>query len=399
MNNLTLRTTQCCTGLNNIYKKISGSIKVFLMLFLFTGAFLQNSSAQVACNQMSTPGFTSCAGDIITYTSNENLAATGTWTIGPTNTSGAFFTANGTTSITVALAAGNNTQMINVGPSAGSFTITLRFQGQGDVGECSASRLVTLLTATTSHTNVLCFGGATGTMKASGVDGTPPYSYVIAGPTVNTTGATTGEFTGLTAGTYTITVRDATANGGSPAGCTVQVTQTITQPAAPLSATSSHANVSCFGGSNGTVTAVGAGGTPPYSYVIAGPTVNTTGATTGVFTGLTAGTYTVTVTDANGCTTTTTQTVTQPTQLTATSSHTNVSCFGGNNGTVTAVGAGGTPAYSYVIAGPTVNTTGATTGVFTGLTAGTYTVTVTDANGCTTTTTQTVTQPDRKSVV
>jgi hypothetical protein len=68
----------------------------------------------------------------------------------------------------------------------------------------------------------------------------------------------------------------------------------------------------CNGGNVGGFTVTGLGGTAPYSYTIAGPTVNTTGATTGVFTGLLAGTYTVTITDANLCSATNTVTITQP---------------------------------------------------------------------------------------
>jgi hypothetical protein len=64
----------------------------------------------------------------------------------------------------------------------------------------------------------------------------------------------------------------------------------------------SHTNISCFGANTGTITVTATGGTAPYNYTIAGPTVNTTGALSGIFTGLTAGSYVVTVTDNNGCT-------------------------------------------------------------------------------------------------
>ncbi|HEX7906147.1 MAG TPA: hypothetical protein VF487_19875, partial [Chitinophagaceae bacterium] len=271
------------------------------------------------------------------------------------------------------------------GLSAGSYIVTVT-----DAKGCTiiTSQTITqpiVLSATSSSTNVLCNGGTTGTMTAVGANGTSPYTYVIAGPVVNTTGASSGVFTGLSVGTYTVTVTDAN-------GCTTITQQIITQPTL-LTASSSHANVLCNGGTTGAMTAVGANGTSPYTYVIAGPVVNTTGASSGVFTGLSVGTYTVTVTDANGCTTTTQQIITQPVALSATSSHTDVLCFGGTTGTMTAVGANGTSPYTYVIAGPVVNTTGASSGIFTGLSVGFYTITVTDANGCTTTTTQIITQP------
>src|SRR6476620_6491366 len=213
------------------------------------------------------------------------------------------------------------------------------------------------LSATSSKTDVNCFGGTTGSVSATPAGGTSPYAYVIAGPTVNTTGASSGVFTGLAAGSYTITITDAK-------GCTTTTTQTLAQPAAALTATSIKTDVNCFGGTTGSVSATPSGGTSPYSYVIAGPTVNTTGASSGVFTALAAGSYTITVTDAKGCTTTTTQTLAQPAAaLSATSSKSTEKSSSHTNDSVSATASGGTSPYAYVIAGPTVNTTGASSGV------------------------------------
>src|ERR1019366_2798199 len=103
---------------------------------------------------------------------------------------------------------------------------------------------------------------------------------------------------------------------------------------------------------------------------------------------LTAGTYNVTVTDNNLCTTTATATITQPAAaLSAVATPTNVSCFGGNTGAINLTVAGGTTAYTYNWGG------GITTQNRTSLAAGTYNVTVTDNNLCTTTATATITQP------
>src|SRR5690606_32334068 len=122
------------------------------------------------------------------------------------------------------------------------------------------------------------------------------------------------------AGTYIVTVTDANS-------CTDTASVTITEPTA-LSASAITTNVSCNGGSNGTVDLTVTGGTAPYTFVWG----NT--ATTEDMTGLQAGTYNVTVTDAKGCTETATATVTEPTVLSASAVTTSVSCNGGSNGTV-----------------------------------------------------------------
>jgi hypothetical protein len=139
---------------------------------------------------------------------------------------------------------------------------------------------------------------------------------------------------------------------------------------------------SCNGGSNGTVSALANGGVG--NFVFNWTPINQTGAN---ITGLTAGTYTVTASDSNGCTATANITVTQPTPVSATLTSVNVSCAGGNNGSATAVGGGGTPGFTYLwsngSAGPQINN----------LVAGNYTVTVTDNNGCTATNSIAVLQP------
>ena len=110
-----------------------------------------------------------------------------------------------------------------------------------------------------------------------------------------------------------------------------------------------------------------------------------------MFGSLAAATYTVTVTDSHGCSTTTSVVITQPTVLTlaeATGSHVNVTCNGQSNGSFTVTAGGGTPAYSFNDGFATNGT-----GVFGSLAAATYTVTVTDSPGCSTTTSVVITQP------
>ena len=159
---------------------------------------------------------------------------------------------------------------------------------------------------------------------------------------------------------------------------------TITEPTAINTAVGSQTNVGCNGGSNGSASVVPTGGTATYTY-----SWSPSGGTAATATGLTAGTYTVTVTDANGCMATRSFTLTEPTAInTAVGSQTNVSCNGGSNGSASVVPSGGTPGYTY-----SWSPSGGTAATATGLTAGTYTVTVTDANGCMATRSFTITEP------
>jgi gliding motility-associated-like protein len=227
-----------------------------------------------------------------------------------------------------------------------------------------------------NNTPVSCFGGSDGTLSASPSGGTPGYTYSwIAG------GATTSNVMGVVAATYTVTVTDLNS-------CTITGTTTITQPVAPLSNTAVITNVSCAGGSNGTIAVTTAGGTATYSYLwLPG------GQITSSITGQVAGTYTVTVTDIEGCTLTSTYTITEPLPLAIAFSQTNVSCFSGSNGTATATVSGGTLPYSY-----SWSPTGGSAAIATGLSAITYSVTVTDGLGCTMSSSVTITEPPVLSV-
>jgi hypothetical protein len=248
-------------------------------------------------------------------------------------------------------------------------TITYTVTGtnaNGCVNTATVMVSVNPLAATITGTASVCAGLST-TLSCSTSGGT--WSSTNTG--VATIGSATGLVSGLTAGTTTISYI-------LPTGCFTTRVVTV-NPAVSASAIST--NVSCNGGSNGTIDLTPAGGTTPYTYLWNG------GVTTQDRTGLAAGTYSVTVTDANGCTTTTSRTITQPATLTASATSTNVNCNAGANGTIDLTVAGGTTAYSYVWSN------GATTQDLSGLSAGTYSVTVTDANGCSTTASRTITQP------
>ncbi|MCD6069241.1 MAG: hypothetical protein K0S33_4067 [Bacteroidetes bacterium] len=258
------------------------------------------------------------------------------------------------------------------GVAAGTYTVLIT-----DFNLCTGTVTVAVtqpaapISGSTVATNVSCFGGSNGAINLTAAGGSGTYTYNWG------SGITTEDRTGLAQGTYSVVITDI-------AGCTGTATATVTQPAAPVSGTTVVTQVSCFGGSNGTINLTPAGGTGAYTFnwLPSGPTTEDR-------TGLVAGTYSVQVTDVNGCVATVTATVTQPTApVSGTTVVTNVSCFGGSNGTINLTPAGGTGAYTFnwLPSGPTTEDR-------TGLTAGTYTVIITDANGCTGTHTATVTQP------
>ncbi len=254
--------------------------------------------------------------------------------------------------------------------AAGTYTVTVT-----DSKGCTKSATVTIaqpsgLTASVTKTNVLCYGGSTGSATVTASGGTSPYTY-----SWSPSGGTSATASNLTAGTYTVTVTDAK-------GCTTTATATIGQPTA-LSVSITTTGISCYGGTS-SVTAVASGGTAPYTY-----SWNSVPVKTGSTVELPAGSYTLTVTDSKGCTKTAQITISQPYALSLVTTKTDVSCYGGNNGSATATASGGTGPYTY-----TWNTSPVQTGsTASNLAAGTYTVTATDSRGCIKTATVTIGQP------
>ena len=249
--------------------------------------------------------------------------------------------------------------------TAGSYTVKVRDTNlcTFDVPVTITQPLVPLTGTITFQTDVLCFGASTGSVTVTGVDGVTPYEYSLDGGTYQSSGT----FNSLIAGLHTVTVRDALLS-------TYVVNVTIAQPAAALAILTSQTNVLCAGGSSGSTTATVSGGTSPYTYSWNTTPVQTTAAASG----LKAGPYIITVTDASGCTATANVTITEPPALTVTATKADVQCNGGSTGTATATPAGGTAPYAY-----SWNTTPVqTTPMATGLASGAYIVTITDANLC-----------------
>ncbi|MBK6819896.1 MAG: hypothetical protein IPG85_10045 [Bacteroidetes bacterium] len=178
-------------------------------------------------------------------------------------------------------------------------------------------------------------------------------------------------------------------------GCTGTTNISLSTPNAPTVSVSIITNVSCNGVCDGTAQAGAVGGTTGYTFAITAPGV--IDINTGAITALCAGSYTVTVTDANSCVGTTSFTVTEPNVLTVDiNTTTPVSCVPGCDGTATTITAGGTPAYAYSISGgAAIDVLGNATNLCSGIT---YTITVTDANNCTGTTTIQLTAPNAPTI-
>ncbi|MDO9339647.1 MAG: gliding motility-associated C-terminal domain-containing protein, partial [Bacteroidales bacterium] len=244
---------------------------------------------------------------------------------------------------------------------AGNYTVTIT-----DANSCTANSAgnvtepAAALSGTTVDTNVLCFGAATGSVDLTVTGGTTPFTFLW------NNGATTEDLTNVVAGNYTVTIIDANS-------CTFTTSATITQPLAALAGSiTSQTNVSCFGSANGSVTITGAGGTSPYMYSLNGETYQASG----TFTGLTAATYAITVRDANLCTTNVSATVTEPAVLSLANTKEDASCPDVDDGKITLTITGGTQPYSVIWSD------GILTADRLNIPDGTYSVVVTDLNGC-----------------
>jgi len=267
---------------------------------------------------------------------------------------------------------GGNSQTA-VGLASGNYTVTVTdANGCSSVATASVSPTSNVPSTTAlANNNVSCFGGTNGSATANPSGGTLNYTYAWI-----PSGGNSQTANNLAAGNYSVLVTDAN-------GCTASSTVAITQPATAVSATPSHTNVLCNAGSTGSATVTATGGTPNYTYVW-----SPSGGNAQTANNLAAGSYQCIVTDANGCTKTATVTITQPQALAATTTPTNVLCNGGSNGSATATPSGGTPNYTY-----SWSPIGGNTQTANNLPAGNYTVTVTDANGCTKQTPVAITQP------
>lgn len=232
----------------------------------------------------------------------------------------------------------------------------------------------------TVPTPINCFGGiASINAQASGGNGAP-YTYTWGNGTTGT------QLPNVNAGTYTIVVADKD-------GKTINTSYTLEQPD-ELTVSPSQTNVSCFNGNDGSLNLAIAGGTGAYTIEWADGTTITTANRTN----LTFGDYFYTIVDAQGCSVTGSVSITQPLALSiAIDSFTDPTTVGGNDGGINVSITGGTTSYTYSWTNQS-GTVIATTEDINGLVDGNYTLLVTDANDCTATITQRITEPQPLSV-
>lgn len=244
-----------------------------------------------------------------------------------------------------------------------TYTVTVT-DNSGCTATSSTTVTIGTLSTTLNSSNVSCFGGANGSATVS-ASGSNTYLW--------SNGANTGTVNGLAAGSYTCTVTNSN-------GCTAVRTATISQPSV-VNLTTQTVNAGCAS-PTGSASAIASGGTPGFTYAWSN------GATTASISGLAAGTYTVTATDANGCSKTAAAVINaSSSNLAVQSSSSNVSCYGNASGSA-----------SLAITGASGGTTiqwsnGASTSTVSNLAAGTYNYTVTDGAGCLVNGSVTITQP------
>ena len=325
---INIRDAIGCTGIRNIT--------------IFTGSSITSTTAltQATCS----------------------VASNGSATINPSS---------GTAPYTYSIDGGaSQASNIFTGLTPGSHTVTIK-----DVNNCSGTKTFTITTGagvsgsvTTASTS--CPGVNNGTITATGSNGTAPYTYSLDGGAFQVSNV----FTGVSAASHTVTFKDAS-------GCTGTAPATVAAGTA-IAGSATSTGASCPSVNNGTITATPTSGTAPYTYSLDAGAFQASA----TFTGVAAGSHTVTYKDANGCTGTATVTVTAGPAITGTSTSTGTSCPSVNDGTVTVTPTTGTAPYTYSIDG------GASQpgNIFTGLAAGSHTATFTDATGCSGTTTVSV---------
>ncbi|MBL7910481.1 MAG: gliding motility-associated C-terminal domain-containing protein [Bacteroidia bacterium] len=298
-------------------------------------------------------------------------ACTGASTVAP---------ANGTPGYTIvwtnSLAVSVGTNVTVGGLCPGNYTATVT-DSKGCIATATANVAQTVsVTVATSGSTIQCFGGLTATATANPLGGTLPYSYTWS-PTAPT--QTTQVATGLGAGTYTVLVADFN-------GCSNTATISFVNPPAIVVAPT-QTNINCFGNCTGAINSNASGGTGLLTYSWSPGSITTTN-----LSGLCIGTYTLKVTDANGCTLTPAPfTITSQPVIAATFTTTNPSACNLNNGSICATPSGGSGG-PYTFAWTPAGGVGAATSCYSSLGAGSYSLVISDG-ACSTTLSAILTNP------
>ncbi len=259
-------------------------------------------------------------------------------------------------------------------PNSYSLTVT-------DANGCQVSSSETItepnvLSATASSTPNTCNAACNGTVDVVAIGGTPPYTYLW-----SPGNSTTASVNNLCAGTYSVIVTDFN-------NCSINQSIVVSEPN-PIVINTSFTPPSCNAACDATASAIPSGGTGPYTF-----SWSFNGLTSASITNLCAGSYTVFVRDLNGCTSSQTVVISQPSVLLANALATNPSCIGVCNGSAIAAPSGGTGGYTY-----SWSPGGQTTPSITSLCAGPVSVTIRDVNGCTSTQNLTLSNPSSISIV
>ena len=255
----------------------------------------------------------------------------------------------------------------------GTYTVTVTDQNSCTTSGSYIVSEPALIQATFTNVNATC-GLANGSSRVNPTGGIPGYSYFWSN------GITTKTISSIAAGTYTVIVTDFNF-------CTRSFSTVIAGTSAPVIDSTQVTNVLCNGDSSGSITVFASGGTPTLTYLWSN------GGTTSSINNLKNGNFTVTVTDAAGCTVSQSYTITHPTFLAAPVT-TQPSFCGQANGQATVNPSGGVSPYTFLWSN------GQTTQTATGLIAGTYTVTITNSgSACPTIATITINQPSAIAAV
>jgi len=252
---------------------------------------------------------------------------------------------------------------------AGTYTVSISDSNSCTISESASINQAndTLQISILNATNNICNGETNGSIDIIAQGGTMPYTYLWSNA------ETTANISNLPAGFYSIEITDLNS-------CIANQSIEITEPA-EVSIQANISNLLCFEDNTGAIDITVSGGTPMYSYLWAN------GQTNEDIQNLDIGIYNITVTDINACTAESSLAITQPDSISLSLDYNQFLCYGMNNGYINPIVSGGTVPYNFVW------TNGETNENISNLEAGTYSVTISDINGCSTLASATIEQP------